>query len=248
MLSLVRALASAFSVRLTILRLQLRAEFRERVLDVQAGVPDVEVRSCPAKLRHRGAVLPRRCPARPWSWSLTGKPLSRAAISMLAARRLTSHSHGPGSVSSKSLRSNTSRRSGEANTPKFDRCASPQHCTVRPERGVAGEVAGHDHGRAPVEGERRDEHAPVADRHELRHARLGLALEQLRPDRPGRAAGSKTAWLDRGTSARAALPRATRSATVGCSTTLAASFELAIARPYCQAASGVITAEELPAA
>jgi DNA-binding NarL/FixJ family response regulator len=30
----------------------------------------------------------------------------------------------------------TSRRSGEANTPKFDRCASPQHCTVSPDRGV----------------------------------------------------------------------------------------------------------------
>ena len=70
------------------------------------------------------------------SWSLTAKPLSRAAISMLAANRLTSHSHGPGSVSSKSLTSNTSRRSGEANTPKFDRCASPQDCTVSPDRGV----------------------------------------------------------------------------------------------------------------
>ncbi len=71
------------------------------------------------------------------SWSLARKPLSRAAINMLAANRLTSHSHGPGSVSSKSLTSNTSRRSGEANTPKFDRCASPQHCTVSPDRGVA---------------------------------------------------------------------------------------------------------------
>ncbi len=64
-----------------------------------------------------------------WSWSLTGNPLYCAAMSMLTARRFTSHSQGPGSVSSKSLTSNTSRRSGEANTPKFDRCASPQHCT-----------------------------------------------------------------------------------------------------------------------
>ncbi len=63
-------------------------------------------------------------------------PLSLAAIMRLAASRLTSHSHGPGSVSSKSLMSNTMRRSGEAKTPKFDRCASPQHCTRRPEVGV----------------------------------------------------------------------------------------------------------------
>ena len=55
---------------------------------------------------------------------------------MLAARRLTSHSQGPGSVSSKSLQSKTSWRSGEPNTPKFERWASPQIWAVRPERGV----------------------------------------------------------------------------------------------------------------
>ena len=107
------------------------------------------------------------------------KPLLRAQISMLTASRLTSHSHGPGSVSSKSLMSKTSRRSGEAKTPKFDRCASPQHWTRNPERGVGGEVGRHDQRRAAVERERRGEHAAVADRHELRHARLGLPLEEL---------------------------------------------------------------------
>ena len=113
------------------------------------------------------------------SCSSPRKPLSRAAINMLAANRLTSHSHGPGSVSSKSLTSNTSRRSGEANTPKFDRCASPQHCTVSPDRGVAARSLGHDHRRPAIERKRRDQHPPVANRHQLRHARLRLALEQL---------------------------------------------------------------------
>ncbi len=47
-----------------------------------------------------------------------------------------SHSQGPGSVSSKSLQSKTSWRSGEAKTPKFDRWASPQIWAVRPEVGV----------------------------------------------------------------------------------------------------------------
>ena len=64
-------------------------------------------------------------------------PRSRPATSKLAASRFTSHSHGPGKVSSKSLMSNIICRSGEANTPKFDRCASPQTWTGRPERGVA---------------------------------------------------------------------------------------------------------------
>ena len=68
--------------------------------------------------------------------SAAANPRSRPATSMLAARRFTSHSHGPGSVSSKSLMSNSSLRSGEPNTPKFDRWASPQSCTLMPDRGV----------------------------------------------------------------------------------------------------------------
>ena len=65
------------------------------------------------------------------------KPLLRAAIVKLADMRFTSYSKGPGSVSSKSLRSNSNVRSGEAYTPKFDRCASPQHWTSNPALGVS---------------------------------------------------------------------------------------------------------------
>ena len=64
------------------------------------------------------------------------KPLLRAAMVKLAAIRFTSYSNGPGSVSSKSLRSNSSRRSGEANTPKLDRWASPHSWTLNPAVGV----------------------------------------------------------------------------------------------------------------
>ena len=59
-------------------------------------------------------------------------PLFRAAMVKLAAMRFTSYSKGPGSVSSKSFRSNNRVRSGEANPPKFERCASPQSWTSRP--------------------------------------------------------------------------------------------------------------------
>jgi len=65
------------------------------------------------------------------------RPLLRAAMVKLAAIRLTSYSNGPGSVSSKSFRSNSNSRSGEANTPKFDRCASPQSWVISPAVGVA---------------------------------------------------------------------------------------------------------------
>ena len=64
------------------------------------------------------------------------KPLARPAMTMLAASRLTSHSQGPGSVSSKSLASKTMRRSGDANRPKLARCASPLACTMMSVLGV----------------------------------------------------------------------------------------------------------------
>jgi len=68
-------------------------------------------------------------------------PLSLAATTMLAAKRLTSHSKGPGRVSSKSRRSNDKLRSGVAHRPKFSTCASPHSCTVSPLLGCAARSA-----------------------------------------------------------------------------------------------------------
>ena len=59
------------------------------------------------------------------------KPLLRAAIVKLAAMRFTSYSNGPGSVSSKSFSPNSNVRSGDANAPKFERCASPHSWTFK---------------------------------------------------------------------------------------------------------------------
>ena len=73
--------------------------------------------------------------------ALAGNPLSRPATARLAASRLTSHSNGPGRLSSKSLTSKTSRRSGDANAPKLARCASPHSCTRSPEAGVEARSA-----------------------------------------------------------------------------------------------------------
>ena len=56
---------------------------------------------------------------------------------MLVANRLTSHSNGPGSVSSKSRRSNSRLRSGVAHRPKLRTWASPHICTSMPVFGDA---------------------------------------------------------------------------------------------------------------
>ena len=68
-------------------------------------------------------------------------PTSRPATTKLATRRFTSHSQAPGSVSSKSLRPNTTLRSGVAKSPKFMRWQSPQACTSSPVVGTAARSA-----------------------------------------------------------------------------------------------------------
>jgi hypothetical protein len=55
----------------------------------------------------------------------------------LADIRFTSNSNGPGSVSSKSFRSNSNVRSGDANAPKLDRCASSHSWASSPAAGVS---------------------------------------------------------------------------------------------------------------
>ena len=121
---------------------------------------------------------PRRRRGWPCGAPSAVKPLSRPATATLAANRLTSHSNGPGRVSSKSLRSKTSRRSGEAKAPKLARCASPHSWTSKPRRRRGGQVGGHRKRCTAVVGERRDEHPPVPDRHQLRDPSLGLLQQQ----------------------------------------------------------------------
>ena len=136
--------------------------------------PSPRGRCAPPRARTRGCRPCRSCCCAP-------------AIMKLAASRFTSYSNGPGSVSSKSLRSNSSVRSGEAKTPKFDRWASPHSCTSRPAVGVSCQVGRHDLRRAPVERERRDQHPPVPHRHEVGLAGGVLRLEQR--DRVGPVVG-----------------------------------------------------------
>ena len=61
--------------------------------------------------------------------SLELEPAERPATSILVVSRLRSHSHGAGSVSSKSLISKIRLRSGVANPPKFMMWQSPHACT-----------------------------------------------------------------------------------------------------------------------
>ena len=156
------------------------------------------------------------------------KPLLRAAIVKLAAMRFTSYSNGPGSVSSKSLRSNSSVRSGDANAPKLERCASPQSWTSRPATGVSLEIGGHDLRGAPVERERRRHHPPVADGHEVRLASRVLLLEQRDRDPGDRRPEPIHCGRTEQPVVRAAFPRASRSPTSGCRTLVMSSLSRSV--------------------
>jgi hypothetical protein len=76
-------------------------------------------------------------------------------------------------------------RRGEG--PEVGQMRVPAQLDLEAGGGCAGEVGGHDLGRAPVEGERRDQHPPVPDRHQVGLAGGVLVLEQR--DRVGPVAG-----------------------------------------------------------
>ena len=107
------------------------------------------------------------------------KSRSRPAIAKLAARRFRSHSQGPGRVSSKSLTSKHQTAVGGGEDAEVREVGVAAGLDLQPGLGGLREVHRHDRRRAAIEGERRGEHPPVADRDELLDAALGLVLEQL---------------------------------------------------------------------
>ena len=177
MLSFVRAFASAFSVRLTALRLELRSELLQRLLGVQVGVPDVEIRH-PGEARHRRAVSADR--------------VEHDALLVLGAKgvvaRRDQHARGqPLDIPLPRSRERLVEVVDVEHQPPLGRGEDTEVRQMRiaaaldrqPGPRCRGEVVGHDHRRPAIERERRDQHPPVANRHQLRHPRLRLALEQL---------------------------------------------------------------------
>ena len=124
MLSLVRALATFACKRFICLR-DTDASSRSRIAATSSRVYQTSMLRISAKraIASRYSRVAAITTERQISAS---KPRSRPATAMLAASRFTSHSNGPGRVSSKSLMLKTSLRSGAAKMPKLERCASPQ--------------------------------------------------------------------------------------------------------------------------
>ena len=110
----------------------------------QACVPDVH-RAHLGELAHRLPVSRHRCTRRRPRVPLE-KPLLRAAITTLAASRFTSYSKGPGRVSSKSFRSKSSARSGDARTHRSSTDVRRRRVGQSGRTRRGREVGGHDLG------------------------------------------------------------------------------------------------------
>ena len=146
--------------------------------------------------------------------SLSSRPFARAATAKLAPRRLRSHSHGPGSVSSKSFTSKISRRSGVAEPAEVHEVAVPAQLQPRI-AGVRrpGQVRRH-HGRRTVGRSRTA--TPTSARSgsataPARGPRLATSRTS-RPDRVDPVAGAHSPWSACGgtSSWRDSAPRARR--------------------------------------
>ena len=176
---------------------------------VDLRVPDLERIASPSSRAGACGSCARRSPraSRPLA---SDRPIDRAASTKEATSRLTSHSHGAGSVSSKSLMSKMMLRSGVAKPPKFSRWQSPHACTLMPVLGVRARSAAITAGGAAVEGERRLQHAAVADRHKVRQP-VGIRRTQQIYRIRARLAFFQVACWVRGNLSRSALPAAARS-------------------------------------
>ncbi len=163
------------------LRAHLRRQLREDVVDVDARVPEVE-RWHRGERGHRLAVRPadgevdRAPPALGEAAVAAGDreagdeplevPFERPRQRLVEVVRVEHEAPVRGRID-----------------PEVREMRIAAELDVEPRPRRSREIGGHQVGRPAVERERRDQHAPVPDRHQLRHARLRLLLEQL--DRVG---------------------------------------------------------------
>ena len=174
-----RALARLGEVLLR--RLQRRpcpcvgGELGEQLLDVDAGVPDVEE----AHRRRRGHRRPVRR-----GGGARGRALLLGAVAVVArrddeARRqaLDVPLERRGQRLVEVVEIEHQPPVGRREHPEVRQVRVPAALHAQPRRRRLREIPGHDRRAAAVERERRDDHPPVPDRHQLGHARRVLLLQ-----------------------------------------------------------------------
>jgi hypothetical protein len=154
---------------------ELRAQPLEEGRDVELGVPDLEV-GLPGEPAHGGAVGGRGGQRHPAAL-FGGEPVLPPGHGEAGQEPLDVPFPGPGErlVEVVDVEHHRPLRGGE--DPEVRQVGvTTQLCAQAGDRGRR-EIRGHHRRRTPVERERRDQHAPVTDRHQLRHPR-GILTRQ----------------------------------------------------------------------
>ena len=185
MLSFVRPLATFASIRFMFAFMSFAPAWRRisaissstSIREYQSGrFPIAEnVRMLSRYERPTSRLIASRC--------FSSKPRSRPATAKLATSRLTSHSNGPGKRLVEVVEAEDELPIGRGIAAEVREVRVAAELRVQPRPRPAREIGRHQVRSAAVERERRDEHAAVANGHELGHAGLRLLLEQL--DRVG---------------------------------------------------------------
>ena len=176
-LSFDRALARLRSNRFSCLSAGLLSHQRGDLVHVDAGVPEVEV-GHPGEALDRLAVRTRHSP-------IDRPPLLGVKAPIPARHREAGHQplHVPLERSRQRLVEIVDAEHqppigpGESTEVGQMRIATELHVKPAPRR--TGQIRRHRVGRAAEERERRHQHPPVADRHQLLHPRGSLLLQQL---------------------------------------------------------------------
>ena len=213
MLSRVRALASPLSSGLALALPEQAVEPGPELVDVHLGVPDVQV-ALAGQLPHDLPVARGRgehdLPA-----VLVAEPVLPRGHLQAGRQPLHVPFPGRGQRLVEVVDVEDQPALGRAEEAEVGQVRVPARLHDHPGGRGAGQVAGHGQGRAAVVRERGLHHPAVPHRDQVRDPRRGLRLQQ--GDRVGSVRRRlPLAWLSRGTSARAALPRTRRSAGVWC--------------------------------
>ena len=166
------------------LRLQLRAHQSVHLVDVQAGVPDVELLHL-CHVQHRLAIGPGHCQID--RLALLGVEATIASGDGEAGHQpfdVPLERAGQRLVEVVDAEDQLPVRGGEDAEVGQMRIAAQLHRQAG--SGRARQVGGHQVGRTAVEGERRDQHSAVTDRDQLWHPTCALLLEEANGVRPVR--------------------------------------------------------------
>ena len=162
---------------LATLRARLAAELTQQILDVHPRVPQIERLHRPQRA-DRIAIRPRHCHVHPTP-PVGAKPEVASGHSEARHEALQIPLKRPRQRLVEIVDVEHQPPVGRGERAKVRQVGVTAQLHAQPTVGRAREIRRHQVRGTPIKGKRRDQHPAVANRHELRHTRRGLFLQQL---------------------------------------------------------------------